>query len=60
MIDASQVYRMDPLPHASSEEDFDRALDEATQAGFPAVWFGEGVGEPDSIYVLKKSSLRRA
>jgi hypothetical protein len=57
-IDPSKIYKMDPLPSASSESDFDRAIEAAQEAGFPAVWFDEGRGEPNSIYVIRKSILR--
>jgi len=51
-IDTSVILRMDPLPRAYNEGDFDKALAEARAQGFKAVWFNEGSGEPESIYVL--------
>lgn len=53
VIDIDRILRLDPLPHATSEEEFDGALDLAQQQGYAAVWFDEGPGEPDSVFVLR-------
>lgn len=57
-IDSDKIYKMDPLPSASSEADFDRAIALAKQNGFGAVWFDEGTREPNSIYVINRLLLR--
>ena len=57
-IDSKVILRLDPLPRATSEEEFDDAIEQATAQGFAAVWFDEGPGEPDSVYVIRRSALR--
>ena len=48
------------MPFASSEVDFDKAIKEAKEKGFSAVWFDEGSGEPNSIYVINKKDLLKS
>ena len=52
VIDSNDVLKLDPLPKATSEEEFDKALELAKQQGYLAVWIDEGPREPNSIFVL--------
>lgn len=49
-----------PLPHATSETEFDAALAAAKQHGKQAFVVDEGTGEPNSMYVFDKTALRRS
>ena len=57
-IPASVIYKKDPLPEAVDESQVAEAIREATQKGFAAIWVDEGINEPSSIYVMKKSKLK--
>lgn len=46
------IYKKNPLPFATSDKDFDTVLSEAKVKGFRAFWLDEGVGEPNSVYLL--------
>jgi len=46
------IYRANPLPNATNEEQFDNTLKEARKNGFRAFWISEGVGEPNSVYFI--------
>ena len=56
-IPKEKILKLNPLPQATNEEDFDKALETAKQKGYPAVWFDEGAREPNSIFVLNKTVL---
>ena len=58
-IDLSSVYIKNPLPHATNEEEFDKAIEEAKKLNFFAVMFDEGIGEPNSIFVINKIVLNK-
>ena len=57
-IDPQVILKLDPLPRATSEEEFDDAIKQAEEQGYDAVWFDEGPREPNSIYVLNRRALR--
>lgn len=57
-IDPQVILKLDPLPRATSEKEFDQAIEAARAGGYAAVWFDEGPGEPDSVYVIRRSALR--
>jgi hypothetical protein len=56
-IPKDKILRLDPLPQATNEEDFDKALKMANERGYSAVYFDEGINEPNSIYVINKAIL---
>ncbi len=57
-MDSNDIYRSDELPHATDEKSFDKGVMDAKEKGYKALWIDEGVGQPNSIYVLDKSVLR--
>ena len=57
-INPQVILKLDPLPRATSEEEFDDAIKHAEEQGYDAVWFDEGPREPNSIYVLNRRALR--
>lgn len=46
------IYKSNPLPEATNEEQFDNAMEEARKNGFRAMWVNEGIGEPNSVYFI--------
>ena len=59
-IDTERVFRQDPLPRATDVDEFTHAAKEAERLGYAAFWLDEGVGEPNSIYVLDRNVLVRS
>jgi hypothetical protein len=57
-IKEDRIYRPEPLPSATSEKEFDTAIAEAKAKGYSAVWFDEGVGEPNSVYVFNRRDFK--
>lgn len=57
-IDPSNIYRQEPLPMATDEEQVNAAIAIARQKGFSAIWVDEGHNEPNSIFVFRKGKLR--
>ncbi len=51
-IDASKIYRQNPLPHATSDQEMDAAVTISKSKGFMAIWVDEGINQPPSIYFI--------
>lgn len=46
------IYAKIPMPHATSEKEFDEAMKEAIEKGFKAFMLDEGMGQPHSVYII--------
>ena len=49
---SKSIYRANPLPQATNAEEMDVIEQEARSKGFKAFWVDEGIGEPNSVYML--------
>jgi len=56
-INDSDIYKKEPLPLATNENSFDEGLKEAIKLGFKAFMLDEGIGQPNSVYVIDKSCI---
>ncbi len=52
-IPKSSIYIKDPLPLATEEQEFDECWAYAKQNGYKAFMVNEGVGEPNSVFVVR-------
>ena len=46
------IYRMNPLPEATNEEQMNNAIKETKGKGFKAFWVDEGISQPNSVYFI--------
>lgn len=46
------ILRIDPLPEAVNAEDIDRAIRTTKRQRYKAFWVHEGMGQPESVYIL--------
>jgi hypothetical protein len=58
-IPEGSIYIAEELPKAYDENSFDNGLKEAKENGFKAFVLDEGNGEPQSVYVIDKSIVKR-
>lgn len=56
-VSPADVYEADVLPLATKEEQIDRAIAEAREAGKKAIRVDEGAGEPNSVFVFDKTAI---
>lgn len=52
-FNSDDIYVKEPLPHATSDIEFDEAMEEAKEKGLKAFMLDEGIGEPRSVYVIR-------
>ena len=57
-IDPTKIFKPDPLPNATDENELNQAVQTARNQGFLAVWVNEGLNEPNSVYILSKGALK--
>lgn len=58
-IDSRKIYRPNPLPQATNEDEVGQSIIEAKQSGYDAVWVDEGKNEPNSIFVINKRAIKK-
>lgn len=56
-VSRADIYEADVLPLATKEEQIDRAIAEAREAGKKAIRVDEGAGEPNSVFVFDKTAI---
>jgi GNAT superfamily N-acetyltransferase len=56
-IDTNVIYKANPLPNATSDEEISNTISIAKVNGFKAIWIDEGTNEPNSIYIIDKTAL---
>lgn len=49
---SEMIFRNDPLPNAVNAGELDKTEELARENGFKAFWVNEGVGEPESVYII--------
>jgi len=54
-VPINKILKLDPLPSANNETQFDMAMEKAKEKNYPAVWMDEGSTEPNSVFVLNKN-----
>ncbi len=57
MIDEAEIFRSNPLVFAGDPDAVDGVLAAAKRAGKKAAWLSEGEGQPDSLWVMRRSAL---
>ena len=57
-INSKMIYKQNPLPMASSENEFDECMSIAKNKGYSAFWLNEGQRQPPSIFVFNMAALK--
>ncbi|MFA7219245.1 MAG: hypothetical protein WC119_01915 [Synergistaceae bacterium] len=47
-----RIFRDNPVPSAVNAEELDKTEERALSEGFDAFWVNEGVGQPESVYMM--------
>lgn len=58
-IPSNEIYRSDILPSASSEKEITQTIKKAKDNGYKAIEVSEGKDQPNSIFVIDKTILKK-
>ena len=54
MVDSDMILIMKPLPSANSEDEITMGIEKATRGGYEGFMVSEGMGQPNSIFLLRR------